>query len=101
MGAPCWARREGQDLTGLEIRYRIREGVAELAFTNAFKGELENVLRRVPDTFAVRTSGSYTFVKAENLDLSDDARADWPTPSDVEAIVDGLEGLMEWWGAVR
>lgn len=86
-------------VTGTEIRYRIHEGVAEIAFTNYFKGDLQSVLRAVPERFDVAGSGSYTFVRSSDLRVSETGRSGTPSLVDLEAIVDALEDLAHWWGS--
>jgi len=83
---------------GLEVRYRIRHGIPELAFTPFFRGSIEHVLDACREPFEHSASGGYRFIRnVTPASISDTARAGNPTQQDVHSIVNELEHLIRWW----
>jgi hypothetical protein len=84
-------------LPGVEMRYRIRSGIAELAFTPAFKGDLTTVLQGVTAPLEVHSSGKNHHVRIRPGPLSPEAFSGAATDPDISAILDALEALAAWW----
>jgi hypothetical protein len=83
---------------GVEIRYRIRHNIPELAFTPAFQGKLAGVLAACASPLKHSESGSYRFVRsATGPVVSEGASAGRPGAADATAIADSLERLVRWW----
>lgn len=84
---------------GVEIRYRIADKTAELAFTTAFRGDRDAVLSRARPPLTTAESGSYKFVRAPRLITV--GNKDTFSDADAAQVVDVLERLIAWWGDVR
>ncbi|HEY8483962.1 MAG TPA: hypothetical protein VIL13_05070 [Longimicrobiales bacterium] len=83
---------------GMELRYRIGERIAEIAFTNVFKGDREALLARVTPPLVTAKSGSYCFVRTPTLNTTEDKEAF--SEADAAIVVDALQQLIEWWRGV-
>ena len=81
---------------GLEIRYRIKSRIVELAFTPAFKSDVDQVMKSLGPPLVATTSGGYSFVRLPALDAIP-LEASLFSPADAEVVVDSLEHLMSWW----
>jgi len=83
---------------GTELRYRIKDRIAEIAFTAAFKGDREALLARATPPFMTDKSGSHRFVRMPPLNTTADA--DEFSDADAALVADALERLIQWWGSV-
>ena len=83
---------------GMELRYRIKDRIAEIAFTGAFKGDREALLTRATPPFVTDESGSHRFVRLPPLNTTADAEE--VSDADAALVADALERLIQWWGSV-
>lgn len=83
---------------GMELRYRIRERIGEIAFTNVFKGDREVFLARATPPLVAVESRSYRFVRMPTLNTTSDKEAF--SDADAAIVVDALEELIRWWCGV-
>ncbi len=84
---------------GLEIRYRIKARLVELAFTSSFKGDVERLLQRLEHPLTFARSGRTHFVRLPELDAIEAGRSEMKV-EEAEAIAQALEYLMNWWVTV-
>lgn len=83
---------------GMELRYRIKDRIAEIAFTNVFKGDREVLLARAAPPLVAAESRSYRFVRVPTLETTTDKDAF--SDADAALVVDAMERLIRWWGGV-
>jgi len=96
--ATDWVTLKGDPWpTGVNLNYRIRNGVAEIRVLSSYKGP-RAMLERADDAIvrAVK-SGGELFLKHKALRVSGGARSGAASKEDVETIVRVMEELQDWW----
>jgi hypothetical protein len=81
---------------GVRLRYRIRDGIAELRLNRSF-GKVQISGAAVPPFITRRAAGSETIFRHNKLRVSDAARLGSPTDNDIGAICSALNEITEWW----
>lgn len=83
---------------GLEIRYRIGQRIAELAFTPAFRADVEALLAEVAAPFSTAVSGSYQFLRHPILPVGS---RELFCDADAPVVVNAVQSLIDWWNERR
>lgn len=86
-----------QRVKGVEIRYRIAEGLVELAITPAFRGDRDLLMSQVRPPLVSAASGSYRFVRIPGIvEATPGERRPPFVNMDAARVVQGLELLIGW-----